>query len=73
MCLTDLGIGQAGIITVVDAADMQVQRLMVLGLVEGVEIEHISSVGDTTLEFRILNNTIAFSKEQAQHFTVEPV
>ena len=73
MCLTDLGIGQAGIITAIDATDARVQRLMVLGLVEGAEIEHVSSVGDTTLEFRISNNKIAFSKEQAQHFTVEPV
>jgi Fe2+ transport system protein FeoA len=73
MLLTDLGIGQAGIITSIDTTDSQVQRLMVLGLVEGVVVEHISSVGNSTLELKISNNRIVFSKEQARHFTVEPV
>lgn len=73
MCLTDLGLTQVGIITAIDAADPHVQRLMVLGLVEGAELKHLSSVGSTTLEFKIHNGTIAFSKEQAQHFTVELV
>lgn len=73
MCITDLGHGQKGIITYVDATDPNVQRLMVLGLVEGAKIEHVSSVGNTTLEFKIYDGTIAFSKEQAQHFTVELV
>jgi Fe2+ transport system protein FeoA len=38
--LATLKRGQKGIIRAINAADPQVQRLMVLGLVEGTEVEN---------------------------------
>lgn len=72
MCITDVGIGETAVITSVDATEFAVQRLMIMGLVEGAIVKHVSSTG-ATHEFKIFDNTIAFSEEQAQHFTVEPV
>jgi Fe2+ transport system protein FeoA len=72
MCIADLGIGQMGVITHIDTADIHVQRLMTLGFVEGAEVTHLTTAGNA-FEFRIMNTLFAFSKEQAQHFTVEPV
>jgi len=72
MCITDLGLGQEGTITEIDTADTHVQRLMTMGLVEGAEITHLSSIGGTH-EFKMMGAIIAFTQEQAQHFTVEPV
>ena len=52
--LASLKRGQKGIIQAVDASDPQVQRLMVLGLVEGAEVEHASSaIGGDPMEFRL--------------------
>ena len=72
MCITELGIKQDGVITSVNATDPHVQRLMTMGFVEGARVTHLSTVG-VSYEFKIMNSTIVFSKEQAQHFTVEPV
>ena len=72
MGITELGFGQAGVITLVDATDPHVQRLMTMGFVEGAEVTHLTTAGNA-YEFRIMNTLFAFSKEQAQHFTVEPV
>ena len=72
MCITELGLKQKGIITSIDATDPCVQRLMTMGFVEGAIIEHLSTIG-VAHEFKIMNSVVAFSKEQAQHFTVEPV
>ena len=72
MCITELGKGQKGIITSVNTTDLYVQRLMVMGFVEGAEVQHLTTAGNA-YEFKIMHSTIAFSKEQAQHFTVEPV
>ena len=41
--LATLKRGQKGVISAIDASDPQVQRLMMLGLVEGTEIEHASA------------------------------
>jgi Fe2+ transport system protein FeoA len=52
--LATLKRGQKAIIRAIDAADPQVQRLMVLGLVEGTEVEHASSaIGGDPIEFRL--------------------
>ena len=72
MCITDLGKGQKGVISHVNASDPHVQRLMILGFVEGAEVEHLTTAGNA-YEFKVMGTTIAFSKEQALHFTVEPV
>ncbi len=72
MCITELGKNQRGVITSINATDPHVQRLMTMGFVEGAEITHLTTAGNA-YEFRIMNTLFAFSKEQAQHFTVEPV
>lgn len=72
MCITDLGTNQKAIITSVDTNSAHVQRLMTMGLVEGAEVEHLTSAG-TSHEVKVMGCIIAFSAEQAQHFTVEPV
>ena len=57
--LASLKRGQKGVIKSVDASDPQVQRLMVLGLVEGTEIEHASSaIGGDPMEFRLFGRSI---------------
>ena len=72
--LASLRRGEKGIIRAVDAADPQVQRLMVLGLVEGAEVEHASSaIGGDPIEFRLFGCGISLRQEHARHFHVAPV
>ena len=74
MTLISLQRGQKGIIQAIDATDPMVQRLMVLGLVEGAEVEFSSAaIGGDPLEFRLFGNAISLRKEQARHFTVSPL
>ncbi len=74
MTLASLGHGQKGVIRAIDTSDPVVQRLMVLGLVEGAELEYSSSaIGGDPLEFRLFGNAISLRKEQARHFTVSPL
>jgi ferrous iron transport protein A len=69
--LASLKRGEKGVITTVDASDPQVQRLMVLGLVEGAEIEHASSaLGGDPMEFRLFGCGISLRQEQARSFTI---
>jgi ferrous iron transport protein A len=71
MTLASLQPGQKGIIQAIDTGDPMVQRLMVLGLVEGAEIEYSSAaIGGDPLEFRLFGNAISLRKEHARHFTV---
>ncbi|HET6630468.1 MAG TPA: FeoA family protein [Woeseiaceae bacterium] len=63
--------GQRGVIKTVDSADPAVQRLMVLGLVAGAEIEFTgAAIGGDPLEFRLFGNGISLRREQARHFEV---
>ena len=72
--LATLKQGQKGVIQSVDASDPQVQRLMVLGLVEGAEIEHASSaIGGDPIEFRLFGCGISLRQEHARFFQVAPV
>jgi len=72
--LATLKRGQKGVIKSVDASDPQVQRLMVLGLVEGAEIEHASSaIGGDPIEFRLFGCGISLRQEHARFFQVAPV
>jgi Fe2+ transport system protein FeoA len=69
--LASLKQGQKYVIDDVDAAHPDVQRLMVLGLVEGVEIELASSaIGGDPIEFRLFGNAISLRREQAECFAV---
>ena len=63
--------GQKCVISAVDATDPQVQRLMVLGLVEGAEVELAgSALGGDPMEFRLFGCGISLRQEQARSFTV---
>jgi ferrous iron transport protein A len=69
--LATLKQGQVGTIRSIDASDPQVQRLMVLGLVEGTEVELASAaLGGDPMEFRFFGSGISLRKEQASRFTV---
>ncbi len=69
--LASLKQGQTGLIQSVDASDPQVQRLMVLGLVEGTEVELAgAALGGDPMEFRLFGSGISLRREQARHFTV---
>lgn len=71
MTLASLQRGRKYVINDVNAVDPDVQRLMVLGLVEGAEIELASSaIGGDPLEFRMFGNAISLRREQARHFAV---
>ncbi len=73
MTLDSLQRGRKYVIRNVASADPDVQRLMVLGLVEGVEIELASTaIGGDPLELRMFGNAISLRREQAQHFAVSP-
>ena len=72
--LASLKRGQKGVIKAIDTSDPQVQRLMVLGLVEGAEIEHASAaIGGDPIEFRLFGCGISLRQEHARHFQVVPV
>ena len=74
MTLDKLQQGKRYVIDGVDAADPNVQRLMVLGLVEGTEIELASSaIGGDPIEYRVFGNAISLRREQAERFAVSAV
>jgi Fe2+ transport system protein FeoA len=69
--LASLREGQKCTIAAVDASDPQVQRLMVLGLVEGAEVIRASAaIGGDPMEFRLFGNGISLRQEQARCFSV---
>ena len=72
--LAGLRQGQKARIDAIDARDPQVQRLMTLGLVEGVEVELASiSIGGDPLEFRLFGRAVSLRKEQARRFSISKV
>ncbi|MGI9271536.1 MAG: FeoA family protein [Woeseiaceae bacterium] len=71
--LASLKRGQTGTIQSIDASDPQVQRLMVLGLVEGTDVELAgAAMGGDPMEFRFYGSGISLRREQASRFTVTP-
>ena len=69
--LASLKRGETGLIQSVNATDPQVQRLMVLGLVEGTEVELAgAALGGDPMEFRLFGSGISLRREQARKFTV---
>ena len=73
MTLASLENGRKYLIKNVNSSDPDVQRLMVLGLVEGAEVELASAaIGGDPLEFRLFGNAISLRREQARHFEVIP-
>ena len=58
----------------VDCRDPAVQRLMVMGLVEGAEIELASSaIGGDPIEFKLFGTAISLRREHAVRFSVQPI
>ena len=74
MNLTNLAPGETVAIESIDTADPAVQRLMVLGLVEGAELTYVrASLGGDPLEFRLFGTAISLRRQQAARFRVRPV
>lgn len=74
MTLSSLQRGRKYVIRDIDSTSPAVQRLMVLGLVEGTEIELTgAAIGGDPMEFRMFGNAISLRREQADHFIVAPV
>ena len=72
--LATLKRGQKGVIESVNTTDPVVQRLMVLGLVEGAEVELAgAALGGDPMEFRLFGSGISLRQEQARQFTVSSV
>jgi Fe2+ transport system protein FeoA len=73
LTLLELAPGETARIDAIDTSDPGVQRLMVLGLVEGAELTYVrSSLGGDPLEFRLYGTSISLRREQAGRFTVSP-
>ena len=73
MTLATLERGRKYVIKNVNSSDPDVQRLMVLGLVEGAEVELASAaIGGDPLEFRMFGNAISLRREHARQFDVTP-
>ena len=74
MTLSDLKPGDLVRIESIETEDPAVQRLMVLGLVEGAVLRFLRrSLGGDPLEFRIYGAAISLRRELARHFHVAPV
>ncbi len=71
MTLASLERGRKYVIQNVNSADPDIQRLMVLGLVEGAEVELASAaIGGDPIEFRMFGNAISLRREHARQFAV---
>ena len=73
MTLKELRPGQSARIEEVDASQPGVVRLMVLGLIEGVEVLHENSaIGGDPMEVSVFGTAISVRKQQAGCFQVSP-
>ena len=71
MTLADLKRGDRARIEAVDPAEPTVRRLMVLGLVEGAELECLGgSLGGDPLELRIHGSALSLRRADARRFSV---
>ncbi len=71
MTLADLEKGDRARITAIRTASPSVQRLMIMGLVEGAELECLgASLGGDPLEFRLFGGAISLRREDGRHFDV---
>ena len=74
MTLRELRPGQYARIEHVDARQPGVVRLMVLGLIEGVEVQHASSaIGGDPMEVAVFGTAISVRKQQADCFRISPL
>ena len=71
MTLAELKPGQSAKIESVDTAQPGVVRLMVLGLIEGAEVEYENAaIGGDPLEVSVFGASISLRKQQASCFRV---
>ena len=74
MTLRELRQGQTARIETVDAKQPGVVRLMVLGLIEGVEVQHANSaIGGDPMEISVYGTAISVRKQQADCFRISPL
>jgi len=74
MTLRELRPGQLARIDEVDAKQPGVVRLMVLGLIEGVEVQYENSaIGGDPMEISVFGTAISVRKQQAGCFQVSPL
>jgi ferrous iron transport protein A len=74
MTLRDLIPGQSARIESIDAKQPGVVRLMVLGLIEGVEVQYRNSaVGGDPMEVSVYGAAISIRKQQAASFRISPI
>jgi ferrous iron transport protein A len=74
MTLTDLRPGQQARIEKVDARQPGVLRLMVLGMIEGVEVQHANSaIGGDPMELSVYGTAISVRRQQAECFQITPL
>ncbi len=74
MTLRELRPGQSARIEEVDARQPGVVRLMVLGLIEGVEVQaRNSAIGGDPMEVSVFGTAISIRKQQAGCFQISPL
>jgi len=74
MTLRDLIPGQSARIEAIDARQPGVVRLMVLGLIEGVEVQYRNSaIGGDPMEVSVYGAAISIRKQQAASFRISPI
>ncbi len=74
MTLDSIRPGTRYVIEAVDPAQPAVQRLMVLGLVEGAEVELASAgIGGDPMELLVFGASVCLRRENAERFRVRPL
>jgi len=74
MTLRELRPGQSARIEKVDASQPGVVRLMVLGLIEGAEVQfENTAIGGDPMEVTVFGTAISVRKQQAGNFSVSPI
>jgi ferrous iron transport protein A len=74
MTLRELNPGQTARIDAIDARQPGVVRLMVLGLIEGVEVQYENSaIGGDPMEVSVFGTAISIRKQQAGCFRISPI
>lgn len=74
MTLREMQPGQKARIEKVDARQPGVVRLMVLGLIEGAEIQfENAAIGGDPMEILVFGTAISIRKQQAGYFSVSPL
>ena len=74
MTLRDLIPGQSARIESIDAKQPGVVRLMVLGLIEGVEVQYRNSaIGGDPMEVSVYGAAISIRRQQAASFRISPI